>query len=74
MLKIYLAGILSWYFEEIELTLSLFTAEYCAMTSERWRYYPKSKAPHYICTHWNKLLVITVKEVTKIGLNTRFVV
>ena len=30
----YFAGFLSWYFEEIELTLSSFAAEYCVMTNE----------------------------------------
>ena len=35
VLKNIFAGFLSRYFEEIELTLSFFAAEYCAMTSER---------------------------------------
>ena len=58
MLKNIFAVFFRRYVEEIELTLPFFAAENrwepCAVTSERWRHYPKSIAPHDICTHWNK--------------------
>ena len=74
MLKTIFVGFLSRYFEEIELTLSFFAAEYCAMAGECWRHYPKSIAPHYNYLYSLKQAVTTVKLTTKIALNTRFVV
>ena len=66
VLKSIFAGFLSWYFENIDETPSFFTNEYCAMTNERWRHYPNLSIL--------KSAVITVKVVTKIDLNTKFVI
>ena len=51
----YFSAFLSWYFEEIELTLSSFATEYRTMTNECWRHYPKSIALQYFLTPCNAL-------------------